>query len=229
MEKSGCFGAIVLFYMRKLSRACVVLLGILPWVGLILESPAQEKPNMVAQTLCPDERVWTGKIQNYSFGFTFIVPNGLKAYWNSARCSKDPAGGCVCMSDDGRVIPLGTKDDKVDRQAEMYADNGAELDKLTLSEAVKEHLEMLRGDGTKMSVAHNIASSLGGIPARRVVVKYVDKKTGRAMVEEFVLCLRKKEAISYSPYLRTPAEDYATDKPVFDAMIRSFKLRRRIW
>jgi hypothetical protein len=128
------------------------------------------------------------------------------------------------MGDHGRIIPLGTKDDKVDRQAEMEADYGAELDKWTLSEAVEIQLGMLQSYGTQIHVVQNSASSLGGIPARRVLVHYRDQKTGRAMVEEFVVCLREKESIEYSPYLRVPAEDYVKDMPIFNMLIQSFKL-----
>ena len=34
-----------------------------------------------------------------------MIPEGYEGFWNSARCASD-AGGCTCMSDHGRIIPL---------------------------------------------------------------------------------------------------------------------------
>src|SRR5580704_2464493 len=54
---------------------------------------------------CPDEVPITGWYRNYSYGFSIIIPAGLKGFWNSARCIKD-GGDCVCMGDHGTYIPI---------------------------------------------------------------------------------------------------------------------------
>src|SRR5580692_7448522 len=66
---------------------------------------------------CPDTHPWTGHVATWSFGFAFDVPKPLKAYWNSAGCQPNK-DGCTCMSDNGRIIPLGSPNGG--RQIEMY-------------------------------------------------------------------------------------------------------------
>ena len=84
-------------------RACVVLL-----VGAVAVQAA-------CADGCPDTHAWTGKVKNRSYGFTFVVPAGLKAYWNSAGCIDDAKEGCTCMSDHGRIMSLGPKPAGVER------------------------------------------------------------------------------------------------------------------
>src|SRR6267143_351140 len=55
---------------------------------------------------CPDDKTYTGTYRNIVFGFSIVIPAGLKGYWNSARCAPDEKYGCVCMGDHGRFIPL---------------------------------------------------------------------------------------------------------------------------
>src|SRR6478672_8790082 len=55
---------------------------------------------------CPDQKTYTGKYRNWVYGFSIIIPAGLKGYWNSARCAPDEKYGCVCTGDHGRFIPL---------------------------------------------------------------------------------------------------------------------------
>jgi hypothetical protein len=173
---------------------------------------------------CPDDRPWYGKVQIWTFGFEFVIPKGLKAYWNSPGCSHDVTYGCVCMGDHGRIIPLGAKGDAADRQIEMYADLGAGLEEWTLAEAVKNRLDpSFQPEITKERMIENQSFHLAGREARRVVFRYVDQKSGRRMVEESVVCVTHKRPAQYVLYLRTPAEDYAKDKLVFEAMVQTFR------
>ncbi|WP_027360800.1 hypothetical protein [Desulforegula conservatrix] len=69
-----------------------------------------------AHAACPDEIPSLGKYRNYSFGFSILIPQGLKGFWNSAACIQEADGSCLCMSDHGRIIPL-----KNDNTIEIYA------------------------------------------------------------------------------------------------------------
>ena len=64
---------------------------------------------------------------------------------------------------------------------------------------------------------------LAGRAARRVVFRYIDRNSGRRMVDDSVVCVTHGREAEYLLYLRTPAEDYAKDRVIFEAMVRSFR------
>jgi hypothetical protein len=69
-------------------------------------SADSQRRRVTSKPPCPDQRAWTGRYRNYVYGFSIVIPRGLKGYWNSARCAPDEKYGCVCMGDHGRFIPL---------------------------------------------------------------------------------------------------------------------------
>src|SRR6266436_3113221 len=75
-------------------------------VGLFADSNAQTPKRAGPESPCPDDKTYTGAYRNPQYGFSIVIPAGLKGYWNSARCAPDEKYGCVCMGDHGRFIPL---------------------------------------------------------------------------------------------------------------------------
>ena len=98
-------------------KFCTAILSVsLVAAGLASDIKSQAKRGEPSsRELCPDQKVYTGKYRNRFYGFSIVIPAGLKGYWNSARCVKT-GEGCVCMSDHGRVIPLSD-----DAHIEAYA------------------------------------------------------------------------------------------------------------
>lgn len=56
---------------------------------------------------CPSQRIFSGPYVNEQYRFSFEVPPGLTATWNSGACAIAD-DGCVCMGDHGRFIELPT-------------------------------------------------------------------------------------------------------------------------
>jgi hypothetical protein len=177
---------------------------------------------------CPDDKAWTGKYRNYSYGFTIVILRGLKGFWNSARCVSRP-DGCTCMQDHGRTIPLTPDPSEPERFIEAYADNGADLDEPTVAEAVKSHLRGIQERSREKSVQirKRTGITLASLKGERAAVRYYDAKLQAWMMEDFVELLRG--GVEYSLYLRTPEETYEHDRGVFDTVVASFALSKRIW
>lgn len=191
------------------------------------DSPSNTHPKK-KDTACPDDKAWTGKYRNYSYGFTIVIPTGLKGFWNSASCVSHP-DGCICMQDHGRIIPLTPEPSKPERYIEAYADNGADLDEPTVAEAVKGHLRLIRERSRekRMQVRKRIGITLAGLKGERAVVRYYDAKLQAWMMEDFVELMRG--GVEYSLYLRTPEKTYEHDRGAFDTVVASFALSKRIW
>lgn len=175
--------------------------------------------------ICPDTHAWTGEYRNFSYGFTIVIPKGYKGFWNSARCVSD-GKNCTCMSDHGRIIPLSGEPYEEERHVEAYASHGAELNEPTVTEAVKRDLSSVseRSKPASVRVLKQAKINLAGQPGSRVLVQYYDKKIQRWFLEDFVEVL--KDGDRFSLYLRTPRNHYKKDKPIFEAVLTSFKFKK---
>jgi hypothetical protein len=194
---------------------------------LVIAPHSDAQPQSAAQQPCPDTVNTNSTYVNSSYGFSIVIPAGLKGTWNSARCV---AGndGCICMSDHGRIIPLSEGQNDTDHWIEAYAGFAAELDEPTLQDAVDKRLDWIRERSVagSVSVLQRSDIRIGGIDAKRVVVRYRDRESSRLMVEDFVEALRGKAGdVEYSVYLRSPVDAYERDKPNFDQVLSSFGLK----
>jgi len=175
---------------------------------------------------CPDTVAWAGKYVNYSYGFSVVIPKGLKGFWNSAVCVPGP-DGCTCMSDHGRIIPLTAEPYEPDRHIEVYAGYAADLDEPTVKQEVDRRLKRIgkRSREGSLSVLKQSNITLAGLKSQRVVVRYYDNKLNQSMVEDFIEALRRGD-VEYSLYLRTSDRAYEHDRKVFDSVIGTFTLRK---
>jgi hypothetical protein len=179
-----------------------------------------------AQVACPDTVPSTGKYVNGSYGFSVVIPGNAKGFWNSAKCVS-AADGCTCMSDHGRIIPLGTEPYEPERHIEVHAAHAADLDDRTAQRAIDRNLDSIRERSRQDSVTVLRQSNLllSGLKARRAVVRYFDTKLNRWTIEDMVEALRGGE-IEYSVYLRTPDAAYGQDVRVFESLVNSFRLEK---
>jgi len=189
-----------------------------------LAGSQQAKPK--GEAGCPDTVPWTGKYENYDYGFSVVIPKTVRGFWNSAVCVSRP-GGCTCMSDHGRIIPLSTEPSEAERHIEVYAGYAADLDDPTVQQEVDKHLDWIRERSREDSVTVLSQSNflLGGLKARRAVVRYFDKTLNTWMIEDAVEALRRRD-IEYSVYLRTREEAYKQDVRVFESVVKSFRLAK---
>lgn len=201
-------------------RACVKALAglVLAAASLVSEGRSQAGGGESGES-CPDEKVYTGEYRNWSYGFTVRIPAGLKGYWNSARCAKDD-GGCVCMTDHGRAIPLGR-----DARLEVYTGFQTEPE-WTVRDYEKNELAYLkkRAGVRRVEVVSSRAVRLGGLGGRRFVVRFFEN--GRKVISERVIVLH--DGAEHSLSLRTTAGRYGADRRQFEKLVASWRLTPRV-
>jgi hypothetical protein len=169
---------------------------------------------------CPDERPYTGKYRNRVFGFSIIIPHGLKGYWNSARCAPDERYGCVCMGDHGRVIPLSDT-------AAMNVLVGWQMEsEWTLRDYENNEVAYLKNKQgvEQVRVLSSKYVRLGPVKARRFIVQL--SENNQSVVVDQIIALY--EGVEYQLILRTLVDKYQEDRRMFEKLSASWKLTRRV-
>lgn len=184
----------------------------------------QESSNVApVKEECPDDHGWKGKYENFSYGFSIVIPRGYEGFWNSAACANDKKdGSCVCMSDHGRIIPLSSEPYEPERHIEAYASHGADLDEPSVAEGVAHWLKFIRESSGKnlMVVRKRSEITVDGVRGQRVIVRYYHKRLKKWFVEDLVELL--KDGNEFTLYLRTPRRTYEHDKSIFEGVVASF-------
>jgi hypothetical protein len=169
---------------------------------------------------CPDERSYTGKYRNYVFGFSIIIPTGLKGYWNSARCAPDERYGCVCMGDHGRSIPLS-------ETAAMEAFVGWQMEsEWTLRDYQNNKVaDLKQKQGVEqVRVLSSKYLRLRHVKASRFIVQF--SENNKRVVTDSIVALYK--GVEYQLTLYTVADRYQKDRRVFEKLVASWKFTRRV-
>jgi hypothetical protein len=163
---------------------------------------------------CPDEKVYTGKYRNWHFGFSIIIPAGLKGNWNSLGCSHTD-DGCVCFPDHGRIVPLAYA-------AKIEAYTGYEALGWSVREYEKNYIADLKKNQrlSNVEVLSSKSIRLDKLRARRYIVQYVERN--RSFIEERIIVLHK--GVEYLLSLGTPIERYRKDRHTFEKVRRSWRL-----
>ena len=172
---------------------------------------------------CPDDHPYTGLRENWTFGFTIVIPENLKGHWNSAACHKG-SDGCTCMGDHGTLIPLVTGAQDFGRQIEFYAELDSS-DEHNLARLVTKWLRSPRESAREHTkIQKRTSYRLGGLNAERVVIRYYDPGLKAWYIEDFVVALR--DGTVYTPYLRTLPMNYAQDLLLFNRILATFTLTK---
>lgn len=177
------------------------------------KQPLQRSP-------CPDTRPWTGRYRNYVYGFSVVIPRGLKGYWNSARCVPDDKYGCVCMGDHGRFIPL-SKDSNIDvfvgyqmESDRSVRDEENQAISYLTNEEKNEHVE----------IVHSRWLKLGSLNARRFVARYV--RDDIPMITDHIIAIH--DGVEYELILDISPNNYAKDRKYLEKLITTWKLTPRV-
>jgi len=197
--------------------AALVLLSLIGATGPA-NSPSKIHKR-ASNRLCPDERVYTGNYRNLRFGFSIVIPAGLKGYWNSVQCVHDERLGCLCLGDHGRFIPLSHY-----ASIEAYAGYQTKTDG-TVIDFENDEISSLKGEKSlnQVTVAASRWIRIGGLRARQFRVTYIKKD--RRFVTDQVIALHL--GVEYQLILRTLADRYKRCRTQFERVIASWRLTRR--
>jgi len=187
----------------------------------IVYGPSDETTALYAKAEpCPDKKTYTGKYTNLAFGFSIVIPAGLKGYWNSARCAPDEKYGCVCMGDHGRFIPLSD-----DSSIEAFVGFAVE-DEWTLRQYENQEVTYVKQKQgvQQVKVLSSKWTTLGGLKGRRFVVQFIENN--KTIVVDHIIALHK--GVEYELILRTLADRRALDTREFEKVISSWRLTPRV-
>src|SRR5882762_249148 len=203
-------------------RYSKTVLGILRTVAaFVTQANSQVKRSKPASPEpCPDEKAYTGKYRNIVYGFSIVIPAGLKGYWNSARCAPDEKYGCVCMGDHGRFIQL-----SAEAQIEAFVGYQMESEWSVIYHENSYISSLKNQEGVEqVRLVDSRWFRLGNLKARRFTVRFVEKKKG--VVRDHIIALHK--GVEYELILRTVAERYQRDKVEFEKVVTSWRLTPRM-
>jgi hypothetical protein len=180
---------------------------------------AQPQGKRAGQPPCPDQRAWTGRYRNYVFGFSIVIPRGLKGYWNSARCAPDEKYGCVCMNDHGRFIPLSS-------DAYIVAFVGYQMESdWSVREHERQAVSFLTDDkqNDQVTVVRSRWFQLGSLRARRFEAHYL--KNNKPVITDHIVALYK--GVEYELILVTSPQRFDADRRQFERIIATWRLTPR--
>jgi hypothetical protein len=213
--------------MAKLTACVCVIVASFLHSGSV-QQQRENSNTMPVREECPDTHGWKGKYDNFSFGFSFVIPEGFEGFWNSAACANDKSdGSCVCMNDHGRIIPLSAEPYEPERHIEVFAGHGGDFDGATVAQAIAQHLRWTRKRALRhrLIVRKRLGVTVDGVRGERVIVRYYDKRLKNWFLEDLVELF--KDGDEFSLYLRTPRTSYKHDKAIFDAVVASFVFKAR--
>ena len=97
--------------------------------------------------------------------------------------------GCTCMSDHGRIIPLTDEPYEPERRIEVYAGYAAYLDESTVKgevDTLAYRVSTKEARRVLLAFVKQSATTLAGLKAQQVGVRYHDRKLNPWMVEDFL-------------------------------------------
>jgi len=149
-----------------------------------------------------------GKYFNYEYGYSLKIPAGLTGY-------RSPAP----MPNHGFGIDLSRED-----CAQVWVDGMYNsLEWGSLNEAANNEVTYLKANNiSDVRLLRLTYGRLSHLRSVRIVVAY--KKSGRAMIEDEFIAMRKERDMVYTLQLRTTPARYSQDVEVLNLLERSFRL-----
>jgi len=210
------------FFSRLLIALLTFTIGVLAtswWYSLRHREPkvsslsnrAINATASIEETQEETEDGWTheqGKYFNYEYGYSLKIPAGLTGY-------RSPAP----MPNHGFGIDLPRED-----CAQVWVDGMYNsLEWGSLSEAANNEVTYLKANNiSAIRLLRLTYGRLSRLRSIRIVVAY--KKSGRAMIEDEFIAMRKERDIVYTLQLRTTADRYSQDVEILNQLQRSFRL-----
>jgi hypothetical protein len=168
------------------------------------------------------EAVFKGLYENRVYGYSVRIPAGMRGAGSTPPA---PQHGFGIDLDNPRSTAW--KDARDFPKSYLYVDGSYNsLEWRRVEDAAAAHLGYLRGEGTKVRELSRARTSLGGLPALRVVAQYDVR--GEPMMYDAVFAFRMDEGAASAVYtlaLSTPLSKYERDRPVLEEMRAAWHLQ----
>jgi hypothetical protein len=165
----------------------------------------------------------TGRYRNYVYGYSVEIPAGMVGLGSAPPA---PQHGFGIDLDNPRSTAWirGPEFPK----SYVYVDGSDDSPGYArLDDAVNAHLSLLREKGRDVRVRVREERLLGGLPAVRVVAHF--EQEGVEMVSDKMVAFRREEggqtSAVYTLGLSTPRSKYERDRPVLEALLKSWCLQ----
>ena len=155
--------------------------------------------------------VHRGQYWNPNYLYSFLIPEGM-----------------ICLSDPAPAPHHGCGIDLSEHpRAYIWADGSYNaLDRVSPDDALRDAFDSLMKEGTEIVVLEHRETSLGGLPAARLVVRYKHQDEQKATVEAIIMALRNVKEwgdMIYTLGLISSSHRFEKDKAVFEAILASWK------
>jgi hypothetical protein len=164
-----------------------------------------------------------GEYENYAYGYSVRIPAGMVGLGPPPPA---PQHGFGIDLDHPRST--GWVRGSEFPESYVYVDGSYNsMEYGGLDAAVNSHLSFLREKGRDGRVQSREKTRLGGLPAARVVARYVEG--GVEMVSDEVVAFRVEDdgelSVFYTLGLSTPGSKYERDRPVLEELMRGWRLQ----
>lgn len=169
-----------------------------------------------------EEAVFEGRYRNDVYGYSVRIPAGMRGAGSTPPAPQHGFG--IDLDDPRSTAWKGARDLP---KSYLYVDGSYNsLEWARVEDAADARLGYLRGDGREVHVRGRTRTSLGGLPALRVVAHYGGR--GERMVYDAVFAFRMDEGGASAVYtlaLSTPLSKYERDRPVLEEMRAAWHLQ----
>ena len=160
-----------------------------------------------------------GSYANFAYGYSVEIPYGMVGVGSTPPA---PQHGFGIDLDHPRSTEWNGRPEFP--ESYLYVDgsyNSLEWERL--DDLVNAHLRYIREGGGNIHVWNGLPTRLGGLPATRLITLY--EEDGVEMVSDEILSINGETGVVFTLSLSTPRSKYERDRPVLEAMQRSWCLQ----
>ena len=198
----------------RLSPVIIVSAGLIALLGV--SNYAEAAPPFKRDKL-------TGPLVFEEFGVSVTIPREVIAF--GPECDSNG----ICGSIHGF---RGTIDANRNSDIQFYVEYSPSVgtpprQMISLDEALRYVLDGIRPAGTEFTGSRSEEATVGGLAAKRTLVRFQSISSRAEMVIDAIVALRELsggESALYEMALIAPRASYETLRPTFDSLIKSFKI-----
>jgi hypothetical protein len=199
---------------REPPRTCAAVVTAKPADPARAEVSIRDTPEDEAE-----DAIFEGSYANYAYGYSVEIPVGMIGLGATPPAPQHGFG--IDLDEPGSTAWNGAPGFP---KSYLYVDGSYDsLEWGRPEAAVTFHLRSLRDEGHPLVVLRRTTTSLGGLRAVRAVALYMED--GREMVSDEVVAVGGEAGAVYTLSLSTPLSKYERDRPILEAMLKSWCLQ----